>query len=80
MKLSPMDQAIVVAFLASVVIVGSLAARRAGRSTADFVLSGRSMPWWLLGVSMVAYTFTCDTPNLVTDNMRTSRVAGHWAW
>ncbi len=80
MNLSLWDIAIVVAFLISVVVVGSLAARRAGRSTTDFFLSGRSMPWWLLGVSMVACTFSCDTPNLVTDIVRTGGVAGNWAW
>lgn len=80
MNLSTLDLGIVVAFLASVVVIGSLAARRAGRSAADFFLSGRSMPWWLLGVSMVACTFSCDTPNLVTDIVRTGGVAGNWAW
>ncbi|MCX7818416.1 MAG: Na+:solute symporter [Kiritimatiellae bacterium] len=80
MNLSALDVAIIVAFLVSVVVIGSLAARRAGRSTADFFLSGRSMPWWLLGVSMVACTFSCDTPNLVTDIVRTGGVAGNWAW
>ncbi len=80
MNMSGLDVAIVIAFLASVVVVGSLAAKRAGRSSADFFLSGRSMPWWLLGVSMVACTFSCDTPNLVTDIVRTGGVAGNWAW
>lgn len=80
MNLSAFDLAVIVGFLLSVVVVGSLAARRASRSSADFFLSGRSMPWWLLGVSMVACTFSCDTPNLVTDIVRTGGVAGNWAW
>jgi len=74
------DIAIIVGFLLAVVAIGSSAARRAGRSNADFFLSGRSMPWWLLGVSMVACTFSCDTPNLVTDIVRTKGVSGNWVW
>ena len=80
MNISTLDTVIIIGFLVSVVIVGSLAARRASRSAADFFLSGRTMPWWLLGVSMVACTFSCDTPNLVTDIVRTGGVAGNWAW
>jgi Na+/proline symporter len=79
-SISLLDAAIIAGFLLSVVIVGSAAARRSSRSAGDFYLSGRSMPWWLLGVSMVACTFSCDTPNLVTDIVRTQGVAGNWAW
>lgn len=75
-----LDYVIVVAFLVSVVVIGALAAKRSSKSAEDFFLSGRSMPWWLLGVSMVACTFSCDTPNLVTDIVRTQGVAGNWAW
>jgi Na+/proline symporter len=74
------DAAIIIGFLLSVIAVGSAAARRSSKSASDFFLSGRSMPWWLLGVSMVACTFSCDTPNLVTDIVRTQGVAGNWAW
>lgn len=80
MQLSTMDVVIIIGFLISVVLVGSAAARRASKSSADFFLSGRTMPWWLLGVSMVACTFSCDTPNLVTDIVRTRGIAGNWAW
>jgi Na+/proline symporter len=80
LKISFVDMLIIVGFLVSVVAVGSAAARRSGKSASDFFLSGRSMPWWLLGVSMVACTFSCDTPNLVTDIVRTQGVAGNWAW
>ncbi|MDR0353484.1 MAG: Na+:solute symporter [Opitutaceae bacterium] len=79
-SLSFLDAAIIIGFLLSVVLVGSAAARRSSGSAGDFFLSGRSMPWWLLGVSMVACTFSCDTPNLVTDIVRTQGVAGNWAW
>ncbi len=54
--------------------------RRAGSSAAEFFLSGRNMPWWLLGVSMVATTFSADTPNLVADLVRQNGVSGNWAW
>ncbi len=80
LKISVLDGAIIIGFLLSVVAIGSAAARRSSKSAADFFLSGRSMPWWLLGVSMVACTFSCDTPNLVTDIVRTQGVAGNWAW
>ncbi|MDO8834842.1 MAG: sodium:solute symporter family protein [Vicinamibacterales bacterium] len=80
MQLNTLDIVIIVGFLLSVVIVGSAAAKRASKSSADFFLSGRTMPWWLLGVSMVACTFSADTPNLVTDIVRTGGIAGNWAW
>lgn len=78
--LKPLDVCIVVVFLFSVIVIGAWAAKRASKSAEDFFLSGRSMPWWLLGVSMVACTFSCDTPNLVTDIVRSQGVAGNWAW
>ncbi len=78
--LTKLDIGIIVGFLASVIVIGAWAAKRASKSAEDFFLSGRSMPWWLLGVSMVACTFSCDTPNLVTDIVRTQGVAGNWAW
>jgi Na+/proline symporter len=55
-------------------------ARRAGSSTAEFFTSGRAAPWWLVGVSMVATTFSTDTPNLVANIVREGGVAGNWAW
>ncbi len=74
------DWAIVAAYFALALAIGVWASRRAGRSTAEFFLSGRSMPWWLLGVSMVATTFSTDTPNLVADIVRQNGVAGNWTW
>ncbi len=75
------DWVIVFAFLGLVLLVGLLASRKVGDDSADFFLGGRSMPWWLLGVSMVACTFSCDTPNLVTDLVRSKGgVAANWAW
>src|SRR5690606_38786139 len=80
MKLVLTDWTIVAAYFIAALAVGVWAARRAGRSTADYFLSGRSMPWWLLGTSMVATTFSTDTPNLVTDIVRQNGVAGNWVW
>ena len=80
MQLVALDWAIIIAFLAVALVVGVVVARRAGSSTSEFFLSGRSMPWWLLGISMVATTFSTDTPNLVTDIVRQNGVAGNWVW
>src|SRR5512143_2351194 len=66
---------IIVSFLPAVFL-----ARRAGKSTAEFFTSGRSAPWWLIGVSMVATTFSTDTPNLVTNMVREKGVADNWLW
>ncbi|NKB89510.1 MAG: Na+:solute symporter [Acidobacteria bacterium] len=80
MQLATLDLIIVVAFLGVSLAIGIAVARRAGSSHTEFFLSGRNMPWWLLGVSMVATTFSTDTPNLVTDIVRTNGVAGNWVW
>ncbi len=66
---------IVVSFLPAVFL-----ARRAGSNTAEFFTSGRAAPWWLVGVSMVATTFSTDTPNLVTNIVREKGVANNWVW
>lgn len=79
MLITPIDATIIVVFLLSVIGIG-IAGMRKSKNADDFFLSGRSMPWWLLGVSMVACTFSCDTPNLVTDIVRKDGVAGNWAW
>ncbi|MDA3925399.1 MAG: hypothetical protein PF904_11945 [Kiritimatiellae bacterium] len=80
LTLTWLDTLIIIGFLVSVVVVGSWAAKRAGQNTEAFFLSGRNMPWWLLGVSMVACTFSCDTPNLITEIVRLNGVAGNWVW
>jgi Na+/proline symporter len=80
MNLSSLDWVIIFAFFAFTMLIGLWASKKAGRSTKDFFLSGRDMPWWLLGVSMVATTFSADTPNLVTDIVRKNGVAGNWVW
>ena len=54
--------------------------KRSGKSTTEFFASGRSVPWWLAGISLVATTFSSDTPNLVANIVRTQGVAGNWQW
>jgi Na+/proline symporter len=78
--LQGIDLAVIVAYFLFTLAVGVWTARRAGRNAGEFFLSGRSMPWWLLGVSMVATTFSTDTPNLVADITRRNGVAGNWVW
>ena len=80
MQLQGLDWTFVIAFFVVALAIGLLVARRSGRNTSEFFLSGRSMPWWLLGMSMVATTFSTDTPNLVTDIVRQNGVAGNWVW
>ncbi len=80
MLLGTLDWIIVAAFFVVILAIGLLASKRAGSSSTEFFLSGRNMPWWLLGVSMVATTFSTDTPNLVTDLVRTHGVSGNWLW
>lgn len=80
MNPTSLDWSIVVVSIAICFVPALLVARRAGRSTAEFFTSGRAAPWWLLGVSMVATTFSTDTPNLVTDLVRTGGVANNWQW
>ena len=80
MILNSLDWSIVGLYFLFSLGIGLYAARSAGRSSAEFFLSGRNMPWWLLGISMVATTFSTDTPNLVTDIVRQRGVAGNWAW
>ncbi len=80
MQLQPIDWAIVLALFAVTLAIGVVSARRAGTDATEFFLSGRNMPWWLLGISMVATTFSADTPNLVTDIVRKNGVAGNWVW
>ena len=80
MSLTAFDWSIIAAFFLVSLLIGLYAAKKAGKNTAEFFLSGRNMPWWLLGVSMVATTFSADTPNLVTDIVRKDGVSGNWVW
>ena len=80
MILATIDWIIISIFFFVVLCIGWWASRTAGESSEQFFLGGRDMPWWLLGVSMVACTFSADTPNLVTGFVRESGVAKNWAW
>lgn len=78
--LSSLDYVLVVVFFAITLFIGIYVSKKSSKDTSEFFLSGRTMPWWLLGVSMVATTFSTDTPNLVTDIVRTHGVSGNWVW
>jgi Na+/proline symporter len=80
MTLTFLDWLIVAASLLICFAPALFFARRAGRNTSEFFASGRAVPWWLAGLSMVATTFSSDTPNLVTDIVRRNGVAGNWVW
>ncbi|HEY8550229.1 MAG TPA: hypothetical protein VIL35_09760, partial [Vicinamibacterales bacterium] len=80
MQLTALDWVIAAASVSICFIPALFFGRRAGRDTAEFFVSGRSVPWWLAGLSMVATTFSSDTPNLVTDIVRRNGVAGNWVW
>jgi solute:Na+ symporter, SSS family len=80
MQLVALDWIIIVVSIIVSFIPALLLAKRAGSSTAEFFTSGRSAPWWLIGISMVATTFSTDTPNLVTNLVRERGVANNWAW
>lgn len=80
MQLQTLDWVIVIASLLICFLPALFFGRRAGQSTSEFFVSGRSVPWWLGGLSMVATTFSSDTPNLVTDIVRRQGVAGNWCW
>lgn len=80
MTLTALDWIIIVASLLICFVPALFFGKRAGKSTAEFFASGRSVPWWLAGLSMVATTFSSDTPNLVADIVRRQGVAGNWCW
>ncbi|MBB13079.1 MAG: Na+:solute symporter [Flavobacteriaceae bacterium] len=80
MELAAIDWIIIITFFSISLFIGIWVSKKAGSSSGEFFLSGRNMPWWLLGISMVATTFSTDTPNLVTDIVRTNGVSGNWVW
>ena len=80
MELSTLDYILIIGFFSIVLSIGIIVSKTSGKNTSEFFLSGRTMPWWLLGLSMVATTFSTDTPNLVTDIVRTNGVSGNWVW
>lgn len=80
MQLYPIDWIIAAASVAVCFLPSLFFAKRSGKNTSEFFASGRAVPWWLMGLSMVATTFSSDTPNLVTNFVRTQGVAGNWQW
>ena len=80
MKLATLDWALILLFFIVFLIIGIIVSKKAGENTQEFFLSGRNMPWWLLGISMVATTFAADTPGLVTELVRQNGVSGNWVW
>ena len=80
MNVTLIDWIIVVASILICFLPALLYSRRSSQSTAEFFASGRSVPWWLAGLSMVATTFSSDTPNWVTEQVRKFGVAGNWQW
>jgi len=80
MELSFIDWVIIFSFFAIFIVIGLFFAKRSGKNSKEYFLSGRNMPWWLLGTSMVATTFSADTPNLVANIVRENGVSGNWVW
>ena len=79
-ELSTLDTVLICVFFAITLFIGVYVSKKSGKNSVEFFLSGRNMPWWLLGISMVATTFSTDTPNLVTNIVRNDGVAGNWTW
>ncbi|HLR33489.1 MAG TPA: sodium:solute symporter family protein [Fodinibius sp.] len=80
MELAAVDWTIIGAYLLFSLLVGLVVARQAGKNSEQYFAAGKNMPWWLLGISMVATTFSTDTPNLVANIVRTDGVSGNWVW
>ncbi len=80
MIIETIDWLIIAIYFLVALAIGIWSSKKAGSDTQSFFLAGRNMPWWLLGISMVATTFSTDTPNLVTDLVRQKGVSGNWAW
>ena len=80
MQISILDWIIIFSFFAVFILIGFVTSKKSGKNSKEFFLSGRNMPWWMLGISMVATTFSADTPNLVTNIVRENGVSGNWQW
>ncbi len=80
MQLAALDYIIIFGLFFLILTIGFLVSKKSGKNTNEYFLSGRNIPWWLLGMSMVATTFSTDTPNLVTNIVRKNGVSGNWVW
>lgn len=78
--LSALDYFIIIVFFSITLFIGVWVSKKSGKDSQEFFLSGKTMPWWLLGLSMVATTFSTDTPNFVTNVVRLNGVSGNWVW
>ena len=80
MKISPIDAAIILGYILFALGLGICYSKRAGSNISEFFVSGRNLPWWLAGTSMVATTFAADTPLAVTGLVVNDGIAGNWLW
>src|SRR6056297_1278996 len=80
MHLELLDWIVIGLFFIVTLLIGISVSKMSSKSSTEFFLGGRNLPWWLLGISMVATTFSADTPNLVTDIVRQKGVGGNWVW
>src|SRR5487761_981476 len=80
MKFTLLDWTAIIGYLAFTLLLGLYFRRRSGKSTEDYFVSGRTVSWWLAGTSMVATTFSADTPLLVAGLVYTQGIAGNWIW
>src|SRR5690554_5153842 len=80
MQLALVDLILIIGFFVVFISIGLVVAKKSGKDSKSFFLSNRNMPWWLLGVSMVATTFAADTPNFVAGLIREDGVSGNWIW
>ncbi|MCF8219742.1 MAG: Na+:solute symporter [Bacteroidales bacterium] len=80
MSLATIDWIIILLYFVISLSIGFYMAKRASRSTGDFFLSGRNLPWYIAGTSMVATTFAADTPLAITEMVAENGIAGNWLW
>lgn len=80
MHLAPIDWAVIVGYALFALGVGIVFARRAGKDVDEYFLSGRTLPWWIAGTSMVATTFASDTPLVISGWVRTEGIWQNWLW
>ena len=80
MKISPIDWAIIIGYILFALGLGIYFSKRAGKNISEFFISGRNLPWWLAGTSMVATTFASDTPLAVTEIVVKDGISGNWLW
>ncbi|KAB8155693.1 Na+:solute symporter [Kordia sp. TARA_039_SRF] len=80
MELTGLDYSLIIGFFTIVLGIGIYVSKTSGKNSTEYFLSGRNMPWWILGISMVATTFSTDTPNFVTNLVREKGVSANWEW